>query len=264
MKQRFLLLLAFTALALPSQAEDAKTMLKGAHAHNDYEHPRPLLDALSHGFQSVEADIFLVDGQLLVAHDRDKVSAERTLEKLYLDPLQERVRQNDGHVYPNASDQFFLLIDIKSQGEETYRALHSVLLRYRDMLVETRDDRTLPGAVQVIISGNRPRALLKSLQPRLATYDGRLKDLSDSDARWVPLISDNWRLHFRWRGKGPLPDTETTKLKKLVREAHDKGQRIRFWAIPDNEAAWKVMHEHGVDFINTDRLAELSAFLTGL
>ena len=43
--------------------------LAQAHAHNDYEHPRPLLDALDHGFTSVEADVWLVDGELLVAHD---------------------------------------------------------------------------------------------------------------------------------------------------------------------------------------------------
>ena len=42
--------------------------LERAHAHNDYEHERPLLDALDHGFCSVEADIVLSEGELLVAH----------------------------------------------------------------------------------------------------------------------------------------------------------------------------------------------------
>src|SRR5204862_3959746 len=60
-----------------------------AHAHNDYEHSRPLLDALDRGFCSIEADVWLVDGRLLVAHDRNAVKAERTLQTLYLDPLRE-------------------------------------------------------------------------------------------------------------------------------------------------------------------------------
>src|SRR2546426_2569122 len=93
-----------------------------AHAHNDYEHARPLFDALDHGFCSVEADIFLVDGQLLVAHDREKVSPARTLQALYLDPLRERARKNDGRVFPNGPD-VTLLIDVKSDAEETYAAL---------------------------------------------------------------------------------------------------------------------------------------------
>lgn len=57
-----------------------------AHAHNDYEHPRPLFDALDHRFGSVEADIYLVGDQLLVAHDPVELDPTRTLESLYLAP----------------------------------------------------------------------------------------------------------------------------------------------------------------------------------
>jgi hypothetical protein len=60
--------------------------LERAHAHNDYEHDRPLFDALDHRFKSVEADIWLVDGKLVVAHDPEDVpqAAEqgRTLRSL--------------------------------------------------------------------------------------------------------------------------------------------------------------------------------------
>ena len=73
-----------------------------AHAHNDYEHDRPLFDALEHGFTSVEADVWLVDGELLVAHDREYVQPGVTLESLYLylDPLQDLVRGQGHSVYP--------------------------------------------------------------------------------------------------------------------------------------------------------------------
>jgi len=39
------------------------------HAHNDYEHPHPLLDALSQGFYSVEADVYYDGGRFKVAHN---------------------------------------------------------------------------------------------------------------------------------------------------------------------------------------------------
>ena len=58
-----------------------------AHAHNDYEHERPLLDALKAGFTSFEADVYLIDGKLLVAHDQQDTTPDRSLESLYLDPL---------------------------------------------------------------------------------------------------------------------------------------------------------------------------------
>jgi hypothetical protein len=96
------------------------------HAHNDYEHARPLLDALEQGFFSVEADIHLVDGKLLVAHDRAGVRPERTLEALYLEPLARRVKENGGQVYPGGRG-FVLLVDIKTEAESTYAALDKVL-----------------------------------------------------------------------------------------------------------------------------------------
>ena len=56
--------------------------LSAAHAHNDYRHERPLLDALEHGFCSVEADVFLVDDKLCVAHDAPEITPQRTLRSL--------------------------------------------------------------------------------------------------------------------------------------------------------------------------------------
>src|SRR5262245_58578952 len=54
---------ALLLAVLTTPAADAPTTpLRQAHAHNDYEHPRPLFDALDQGFCSVEADIYLVDG----------------------------------------------------------------------------------------------------------------------------------------------------------------------------------------------------------
>ena len=68
--------------------------LPRAHAHNDYQHERPLLDALDHGFGSIEADIHLINGNLLVAHNRDEAQPDRTLQGLYLDPLRQRIRRS--------------------------------------------------------------------------------------------------------------------------------------------------------------------------
>src|SRR5512138_1200419 len=94
-------LLAAVATVLAVSAAEPKppTPLAHAHAHNDYEHARPLLDALEHGFCSVEADVWLIDGQLLVAHDLKDVKPERTLQALYLDPLRARVARNAGKVF---------------------------------------------------------------------------------------------------------------------------------------------------------------------
>ncbi|WP_425499956.1 phosphatidylinositol-specific phospholipase C/glycerophosphodiester phosphodiesterase family protein [Fontisphaera persica] len=236
--------------------------LPQAHAHNDYEHERPLLDALAHGFCSVEADIWLVEGQLLVAHDRRDARPDRTLQRLYLDPLQERVRQNGGRVYPQGP-VVTLMIDLKSEAEATYAVLRNLLAGYTNMLTHFTPTSTVPGAVTVILSGNRPTARVAAEPWRWVAIDGRLADLERNPSpHLMPLISDNWILHFRWRGTGDMPEEERQKLRELVQRTHQQGRRLRFWATPDNPPMWAALQAAGVDLLNTDDLGGLRAFLT--
>ena len=153
-------------------------------------------------------------------------------------------------------------MDIKSDAEKTYSALRDVLQQYADMLTEFRPDATETKAVTVIISGNRPKEMMAAEPLRYAGMDGRLADLAGTDAKhFIPLISDNWGLVFKWRGSGDLPEEERQKLKQYVSQAHEQGRRIRFWAAPDNPASWRELRAAGVDLINTDNLAGLEAFL---
>jgi hypothetical protein len=246
--------------ALPAEAPPAPPVLP-AHAHNDYEHPRPLLDALDHGFSSVEADIHLVDGELLVAHDRHQVRPDRTLQSLYLDPLRDRARTFGGRVYPDGPP-LILLIDIKSGAEETYVVLREVLREYSDILTTFHPDKTVTNAVTAIISGNRPRELMEREAVRHAAYDGRLPDLgSGISPHFMPLISDNWRNVFSWRGEGEMPPGERRHLRALVERTHEEGRVIRFWASPDLPSVWRELDAAGVDLINTDDLRGVRDFL---
>jgi hypothetical protein len=171
-----------------SASDDAGSSgLERAHAHNDYEHDRPLHDALSNGIKSVEADVWLVDGDLLVAHDREDVQSGRTLESLYLAPLRQIVSQNGGSVYEGDPDYFTLLIDIKSDAVPTYLALHEELRRDQRLLTRFGPNGVTDGAVTAIVSGNRPRELMQQQRVRYAAYDGRLNDLGiATDQTFVP------------------------------------------------------------------------------
>jgi hypothetical protein len=236
--------------------------LRRAHAHNDYQHTRPLADALEHGFCSIEADIWLVDGELRVAHDLAEARPTRTLQKLYLDPLRQRVRANGGRVF-RGGPPCTLLVDVKSDATNTYQVLRLVLRRYEDILTRFEHNRTVTNAVTVILSGNRARELMASEKRRWAAYDGRLPDLElGASPHFIPWISDNWTLHFRWKtGDGLFPEEERLKLRQLVDRVHAQGRSLRLWGAPDTPAGWQVLAEAGVDFINTDDLPGLAAFL---
>src|ERR1051325_5079022 len=220
--------------------QPAPLLLPRAHAHNDYEHPRPLLDALEQGFCSIEADVWLVNGQLLVAHDLQDAKPQRTLQALYLDPLRAHVEQGQGRVF-RGGPSVTLLVDVKSEATNSYLALCDLLRHYQTILTRFQAEKTETNAITVIVSGNRARALMAQEKERWAAYDGRLADLDSPESQHlIPWISDNWTQHFKWRGgsrEGPLPESERLKLKKMVERAHQLGRRLRLWGAPDTRVA---------------------------
>ena len=239
-----------------------------AHAHNDYEHQRPLFDALEQGFCSVEADIYLVDGQLLVSHDRKGLKPERTLQALYLDPLRDRILKNGGHVYPGVTafktNEFTLLVDIKTDGPAVYAKLREVLAGYAGLLTHFTPDSTTPGAITVILTGDRPAELVAAEPQRLCAVDGHFSDLeANTSVHLVPLVSESWRPTFSPFKDGVLAEADRTKLRELVAKAHAQGRRIRFWGVQDKLFVWRELYADGVDLLNTDDLPGLSQYLHG-
>lgn len=268
-------------VAAPDAPTPAKRALARTHAHNDYLHDRPLVDALSHGFASVEADVHLAGTDLRVAHDpADNWSVVPTLQGAYLTPLRDLKRKrNNGGIYADGTP-LILLVDIKTEAEATYARLHEVLAEYQSAtpglfttyrLAAGGRCEVAPGAVTVIISGNRPRDMMKRQATRYAGYDGRRADVgpdvnSDDGPGFVPLISDNWKTVFAgdlaWDGNGEIPADTRAALERLVAQVHAEGKLLRFWNLPkDGPAVWGPLLEAGVDLINTDDLKGLSEFV---
>ncbi|MDZ4851736.1 MAG: phosphatidylinositol-specific phospholipase C/glycerophosphodiester phosphodiesterase family protein [Pirellulaceae bacterium] len=242
---------------VPKRAEP----LRNAHAHNDYEHDLPLLDALELGFTSVEADVYPVDGELLVAHNLSDVAKGRTLDTLYLQPLQRLTKSSNGRVYP-AGQSLTLLVDIKVDGATAYRLLDKLLSNYSEMVSQTVDGQYVEKAVTVIVSGDRPIKEMAASNPRYAGVDGRIADLESNESPSIlPLISDNWSKHFTYRGQGEMSSAERQKLVEIVEKAHAKKRRVRFWGTPESELFWKELKSANVDLIGTDKLRQLATFL---
>lgn len=260
----FRVLIAAACWALGATRAYAQPSLDRAHAHNDYQHARPLLDALDRGFGSIEADIWLVDGALLVAHDRDSVRTDRTLEALYLAPLRARIATTDGRVYPGRPP-ITLLIDIKSHADSTWRVLEPLLRQYDDVITSWHGDSMTTRPVVAVLSGKRPIVTLSAQRNRWAGLDGRLADLGAprKAAAAMPLVSDDWEKITKWRGDGPMPSNVRRRVMQAVTRAHARGQRLRFWNTPDLPVVWQLLFESGVDVIGADDLDALRRFLAG-
>ena len=252
--------------------------LARAHAHNDYEHARPLLDALDQGFTSVEADVYVAPlpagtpgalagaTGLYVAHDPQDIRPENTLAALYLEPLKARAAVNGGCILKDCA-QFYLLIDAKTEAETTYAAIEAELAKYDTLFVRYENGGVRPGAVIATLSGNRPLATMKAATSRYTFYDGRFSDLDSAEpVTLIPLISDSWTTHFGWDGTGAMPADQKAKLLDAIAKSHSKGRRVRLYNVPDaagaaRENIWRELLAADQDQINTDDLAGLRAFL---
>jgi hypothetical protein len=110
-----------------SQGYDAARIF----AHNDYVRLALFYTAYSLGVGYMEADIFLVGDELLVAHHRSETDAARTLAALYLEPLSKQIAKNRGSVYEDPQNNLTLMIDLKTDGSATLKKLVTRLQRIR-------------------------------------------------------------------------------------------------------------------------------------
>jgi hypothetical protein len=237
--------------------------LPNAFAHNDYSHKHPLYDALQNGYTNIEADVFLKGNNLVVAHINPYFKAHHNLENLYLKPLAEHIKANDGQIYKGYNKPVTLMIDIKTEANSTYTALKLMLEKYRSILTRYENGKVIQGVITVVLSGHKPYDVIKREQNRLAFIDEDLRKTARDTmyANVCEMASCKYSKLLKWRGEGNISDNEQQKLCSYVAMAHRSGEKVRLWASPDNKAVWHELLKCGVDLINTDRLVALKNFL---
>jgi len=235
------MLLLFTTGSLSAQ-----TQLPFTHSHNDYEQAIPFNHAFDKGFHSIEADVWLVDGQLLVGHDRQALRPDRTLESLYLAPLYKALRNKK----TSREAPLQLLIDIKSEAISTLDALTTLLGKWHNKYPKNK--------VVIAVSGNRPPVDRYASYPDFIRFDGRPGITYDAASLpKIALISDSYGNYVLKGTQTP----DTAKMRRALEAAHALGKPFRFWAHPDNPEGWMRMIRVGADYLNTDHIDELAAFM---
>ncbi|SFE36372.1 PI-PLC domain-containing protein [Spirosoma endophyticum] len=221
------------------------------YSYNDYAKPRPFVEAYEQRADFIEADIWLQDGKLVVSQDKPQANAP-TLDSLYIKPIAKLFQQNKDKPSPDRDYTFSLVVDVKDNPADVLPKLLTLL--QENLMCFNRSANAK--AVQVIISGNRPKVDTYLDYPILQ-FDGRPSEVYDQETlRRVALISDNFRSYSRWDGTGDISDEDRDKLKRVIKRAHSDSKPIRFWAIPDVPNGWKQVKKLGVDIINTDNVAE--------
>ncbi|KAK0663645.1 Altered inheritance of mitochondria protein 6-like protein [Lasiodiplodia hormozganensis] len=169
------------------------------HSHNDYWRTTPLYAALGSGCVSVEADVWLRNGELYVGHSAFELTEGKTLSNTYLNPLHSILQTTNnaagkaaaatsgprrrGVFYMSPTQTLTLLIDLKTAGDDTLAALHAQLepLRAGGWLTHWNGSARVERPVTVVASGNAPfDALVANTTYRDVFFDAPLAALHDA------------------------------------------------------------------------------------
>lgn len=233
------------------------TVEKNAHSHNDYVRANPFYLAYNCHFASIEADVFLVDGELYVAHKLQEIDKSKTLRKLYLEPIKEKMKLNGNKIYADGKP-LQLLIDLKTNNPETKQALQNILTEYKDCF----DVLHNPCAVQVVWTGNTPMPGEFNTYAPWIKFDGVYPAIYTKDQlKRIAMVSLSLKTITKWRAKEDMSDQDYEKVLEVIRTVHAIGKPIRFWSVPDSPGAWDFFMKNEVDFLNTDHPQELANYL---
>lgn len=255
MKETLLIVTILISILNPARAQYSTL---NAHSHNDYSNDVPFWLAYNNHFGSIEADIWAVNGELIVAHNASDIKPEKTLDILYIQPIVKLFRQNNGKPWKDQNSSFQLLIDLKTGVEPTLSLLIEKLAKYPDVF----DPAINKYAIHIVITGNRPEPEDFGKYSQFIFFDGLLKTrYTDEQLLRVPLYSENIKQFSLWSGEGEIAEKERTRLTQIVDSVHSISKKIRFWNCPDNEKAWSTYMRIGIDYLNTDHIVKLAGYL---
>ncbi|WP_231465280.1 MULTISPECIES: phosphatidylinositol-specific phospholipase C/glycerophosphodiester phosphodiesterase family protein [unclassified Pedobacter] len=241
-------------LSVSTLAQNVKS--KG-HSHNDYHQNLPLVMAYKAGMNSIEADVFLKDGELYVAHEAKEINILKTLKSLYLSPLAELFKAHNHHAFKDRTKHLQLVIDIKEDHVNVLKKLIIELKEFEKVFNIVRN----PEAIKIVISGDMPQPVDFANWPEYIFFDGRPEtSYTQNQLKRVGMISQNIKKYTAWNGTDEPTPADYAKLEKLINDAHNAGKPFRFWATADNRNAWMILERLGVDWINTDKPNELAEY----
>ncbi len=227
------------------------------HSHNDYAQRVPFYQAYAQQVSSIEADVFLHDGQLLVGHDVEDLRADMTFEALYVEPIVTLFARNGGRAFRDSDQTLQLMVELKSETDPTLRAVAALLGRWPEVF----DPEVNPAAVRVAVTGRVPAPEAFDRYPRFLGFDGAWDaDYTPEQLERIALIGTNFRDFSQWNGKGTIIPAEKERLEQVIDRAHEQGKPVRFWNAPEGTTVYYTFYDMGIDYINTDNPEVCAAF----
>ncbi|KAI1100055.1 hypothetical protein F4804DRAFT_58564 [Jackrogersella minutella] len=233
------------------------------HSHNDYTRNIPIYSAMSAGCIGIEADVFYVDGDVIIGHTIP--TPGRTLSVQYTEPLRAILDHNNGGspgsngLYKaEPSRGITLLVDFKTSTNETLDAVVKALQPLRDggYLSHLEDGKFVQKQITVVASGSAPFDRINAgdgVPDRDLFYDAKVDQWN---SEYTSANSYYASADFESDIGSPGSATDFTqdqknKVETQVSDAHGAGLIVRYYDLP-GDYMWEPLAALGVDMLNAD------------
>ncbi|GAA6029843.1 hypothetical protein JCM8097_001075 [Rhodosporidiobolus ruineniae] len=238
--------------------------------------------ALKEGATWMAADIWLVDGELLVAPNHESLDPARTFSACFVEPLlrvfsgsavpvgiaHRRRSSVFAHIHPH--HPFQLVVRLHTPASLTFPFLVDALQPLNDASLLTsycpNACVTTPALITVVSSSAHgaemiPVEDLKAVAgPRVVYRDADIAtfETDDGAAQWsrevTPVAAGNLREATGWDGSSPLSEEQRERIEKQVAGAHRREIKVRYEGLPQfpvhvRESVKSTLHGLGVDYL---------------
>lgn len=239
-----------------------------------------MFSALETGCIGIEADVWVYENELYVAHNRASMKPGQTFMALYVNPLvlllQHKNPQGASSLPPprgvydsDPAQTVVLLVDLKSDPETAWSLLLDQVepLRQKGWLSTIKDGKMVSGPITVVATGALPPQAVEDIDgvARDIFLDAPLLVLSSNvyqtPSTYWASVSFFKSIGLSWSGGFGLE--QLSEIRRQVQEAHSRDLKIRYWELPSwpidlRNRIWKVLLDEGVDLLNVDNLSEAS------
>ena len=244
------------------------SVLNYAHSHNDYWRTLPLYDALLHGINSVEADIWLIkDGKksenniLAVGHNDLYLKPEqKNLKSLYINPLFDILEQINiakeegeklhGVFFDEPEMPLIIYIDFKNHSPVNLDAYEELLkqLKPLEKYLTTKKDFQKRQFKPLIIELTGDYPILSTYADYIFLDSSLIKVYKREVTLQAPIISESLNNLLRFcngdatdgtialkllsKKALSLSDDEIICISEVINQAHEKNYKVRIWGVP--------------------------------
>ncbi|KAM0435063.1 hypothetical protein ACHAPT_003152 [Fusarium lateritium] len=246
------------------------------HSHNDYWRQSPFYSAIKAGCIGVEADVWVVQGELYVGHNLGALSTDRTLTSMYIQPLVELLQTKNSVQDPSLpfrgvydrdpSQTLVLLVDLKADPNSSWPLLLERLepLRQRGWLSHVNNGAFISRPITVVGTGDTEVRLVNDETPSRDVFmDAPLNELEEGEYNSLNsyYTSVSFEKTIGSVGRGGLQPAQLAKLRSQISQAHSRGLKVRYWGMPYwpirvRNQLWDILVDEGVDVLNADDLVE--------